>query len=122
MKTARNALALATLALVTADDHQARAALTCLRLGAGSLGLPEGATFSGPAGLVPERREIWLAISEAIRIDSVGASADYDPDAPWQPVEAGAWESVLATLLVRRDWDRIVETTASLEEPEQATA
>ena len=116
MKTARNALALATLALVTADDHQAQAALTCLRVGAGSLGLPEGATLSGPAGLVPERREVWLAVAEAIRLDTVGVSADYDPEAPWHPVEAGAWESVLATLLVRRDWPKIEETAASLQE------
>lgn len=120
-RTAREALALATLALCTASPDQARAVQTVLEKGAGHLPL-EGATYSSPAGLVPERREAWIAVSDAIRLDSVGLDQPWSHDAIWRPVHAGEWESVLATLLVERNWEEIERTARELERPEKPRA
>lgn len=116
-RTAREALALATLALATASGERARAVGVVLRLGAGHLPLPEGATYSSPAGLVPELREAWVAVADAIRLDTVGLDDPWRDDATWTPIRAGEWESVLATLLVEREWDEIERTARDLEHP-----
>lgn len=112
-RPAREALALATLSLSTASGERARSVSVILRLGAGHLETP-GLVYSSPAGLVPELREAWVAISEAIRLGSVGQD-EWRDDAPWRPTRAGDWESVLATLLVERDWDAIERTARELE-------
>jgi hypothetical protein len=110
------ALARLTQALAMCSDERAAAVRSILRRGAGLLGLPPGATLSGPAGLVPERREAWASLADTLRIDSVGVSGDWREDATWTPTRGGQWESVLATLLVERDWETIERTARELRE------
>lgn len=112
-RPAREALALATLSLASASGERARSVGVILRLGAGHLETA-GLVYSSPAGLVPELREAWVAVCEAIRLGSVGQD-EWRDDAPWRPTRAGDWESVLATLLVERDWDAIERTARKLE-------
>lgn len=110
------ALARLTHALATCSDERAAAVRTCLRRGAGLIPMPPEAQLASPAGLVPERREAWYALADALRIESVGASGDWRDDAEWTPVRAGDWESVLATLLVERDWEQVERTARELRE------
>lgn len=114
-----------THALAICSDERAAAVRTILRRGAGLLGLPSGAVLTAPAGLVPERRELWASLVDALRIDAVGVSEDWRADAEWTPIRGGQWESVLATLLIERDWETIERTARDLreewpEEPEPA--
>jgi hypothetical protein len=110
------ALTRLTHALATASEERAAAVRTCLRRGAGLIPLPPGAEIQAPAGLVPDRREAWYALTDALRIESVGVSSDWRDDAVWHPVRAGDWESVLATLLIERDWEQIEKTARELRE------
>ena len=112
--TLGDAAAHLTLGLATATDAQAAAIQAILTQGAGLLPLPEGAVLQGPEGLVPSRREAWVTLVDALRLDAVGHEA-WDPDAPVTLIRAGAWESVLATLVLERDWVTIERTAAELE-------
>lgn len=106
---------LSTCAPAQADDL-----LACLRFGAGHIGLPEGATCDQPSGLVPERREAWLALVDAVRLSVVGPSEDAPPDAPWTPTTCGDWEPVLASLVIAGEWDEIATTAADLRGQQEA--
>lgn len=110
----REAAARLTYALATCTDARAADVATILREGAGLLELPEGATLSSPAGLVLERREAWCSLIDALRLDAVGAEGEWDDAAVWTPTRAGQWESVLATLLIARDWTTIEQTARDL--------
>jgi hypothetical protein len=110
------ALAALTHVLATCTEERAAAVRTILRRGAGLIGLPDGAVLSAPAGLVPERRELWVTLADTLRIDAVGVSSDWRDSAEWTPVRAGQWESVLATLLIQRDWEQVERTAAELRE------
>lgn len=114
--TMDEALARLSHALATCSDDGAAAARTILRRGAGVIGLPPDAVLTAPAGLVPERREAWATLADALRIDAVGVSGDWRADAAFAPVRAGEWEAVLVTLLVERDWDAIERTANDLRE------
>ncbi len=125
---ADQALAQITHALATCTDARAAAIRTILRRGAGLMGLPPGATLTAPEGLVPERRELWVTLADTIRLDTVGVDGDWRAAAEWTPTRAGQWESVLATLVIARDWEQIEQTAAELreawpeEQPEPAAA
>ena len=108
------ALARLTHAIATAPDERAKAVRTCLRRGAGLIGLPAGAEFGAPAGLMPDRRELWISLVDALRIDAVGVDGEWDAAADWSPVHAGDWESVLGTLLIEGEWAKIEETAEDL--------
>lgn len=103
---AREALDALTSALATASAEDAAAALRVLRDGAGLLDEPK-IVYEAPAGLVPERRPIWIACVEAIRLGSVGLDGQWDDAASWEPVFVGDWESVLASLIIARRWSDI---------------
>lgn len=113
-----------THAIATASDKRAAAIRTILRRGAGLIGLRAGAVLTAPAGLVPERRELWVNLIDALRIDAVGVSSDWRADAEFTTVLAGQWESVLASLLIARDWETIERTATDLraEWPEELEA
>lgn len=91
--------------LLAATPEQAQAARDVLRLGAGHLGLPDGASFVEPAWLPAERREVYIACVEAVHLDEGD---------DWTLIHAGDWESVLATLVIEGDWAKIEETAAEL--------
>lgn len=83
-----------------------------LRIGAGDLGLPGGAIMPEPAELPRDRRYAWYALVDGIRY---GGGAGEDGDAhTFRPVHAGAWEAVLATLVIEANWNRISETAKEL--------
>lgn len=83
-----------------------------LRLGAGSLEIPDGATMAEPAELPVERRPWYIALVDGIRY--LGGAGEDGDDREWVPVHAGAWEAVLATLVVEADWERIRATADEL--------
>jgi hypothetical protein len=112
--TAQEALARMTHALAMASDIQFEQIETILRQGAGDLGLPDGARLLEPAGLVDERREVWVTLQDSLRIDTVGVDEDWNPRAEWEPVYAGNWESVLVSLVIEQDWVRIHKTADEL--------
>jgi hypothetical protein len=108
--TVSDALARLSHALVTCSDSCAHDIATILHLGAGQMGLPEGAVCGAPPGLVNDRRKAWLALSEAIRTNHSHLAAS------WTPIHAGNWESVLATLVIEGDWEKIASTAADLRQ------
>ncbi len=112
----RDAYAHVTMALATATDEQAAAVRTILRGGAGLLGLPEGATLSAPQGLVLDRRELWCTLVDSIRVATAGASGEPGESDCFRLVQAGDWETVLASMLIRRDWTTIERTARELDE------
>lgn len=95
--------------LVAATPDQVRDLASILRLGAGDLGLPEGATMAEPRELPVAARPIYAALAEAV----AHMSGD-GLDAAWEPVEAGAWEPVTASLVIAGEWGRICECAEDL--------
>lgn len=89
--------------LTTATEAQARDVRDILRLGAGDLGLPEGAVMTAPGGLPAERRHAYCSLVDGIRYLGGGD----DPDGEYHPVRAGSWEPVLAALVIDGEWDQI---------------
>lgn len=96
--------------LVSIPDHAARDLRDILRLGAGDLGLPDGAVLDGPEEMKPDRRIAYCSLVDGIRCLGGGEKAT----AEFQPVRAGAWEAVLATLVVEGQWEKIRETADDL--------
>lgn len=115
----RDAYAQLTMVLVTASEEHAAAVRTILHRGAGLLPLSDGATLSGPPGLVPDRREAWASLIEAIRVSMVGASGEPTDADRFQPVRAGDWETVLVSLLLARDWPTIERVARDLTDEER---
>ncbi len=105
----QNALERLTHRIATATSDQIDAAMTCLRLGAGWLGDGANGVPTGPSGLEPSRRWLWIACAEAIGSEN------------WAPVRVGAWEPVLATLILEGDWSAIAQTADELRR-EEATS
>ncbi len=89
---------------------------TILVRGAGLLGLPKGAWLTHPAGLVVERRDLWVTLADVIRIGSAGLDADWRDEAEFTPVRSGQWESVLVSLIIERDWATIRRMARDLRE------
>lgn len=104
--TKRDAQRAVSHALAVCSDEQARDVADILRLGAGLLGLPEGAALSAPTGLVPQRREAWFSLIEAIRLDRDSEQ--------FRSVRSGDWETVLASLVILGDWATIAQTAEDL--------
>ena len=93
--------------LRVASEEQHRDVADILRLGAGCMPLPDGAVLTAPGALPPERRESYCNLCEGITWLST-AGAEY------VPVYVGAWEPVLATLVLEANWPCIAETAAEL--------
>lgn len=88
---------------------------TCLQLGAGQIWLFEPETvFTHPSGLIPSRRLAYHTLVETIYLDAWPPESPNDPEAPFQACHAGAWESVLVTLVLEGDWGKIEETAKEL--------
>lgn len=98
--------------LAECSPSQARDIRDVLRLGAGEIGLPDGATMSEPAELPSERRPYWISLVDGIR--HLGGAGEDGDQKPFAPVRAGAWEPVLATLIIEAQWERIRETADDL--------
>lgn len=98
--------------LAECTAEQARDVRDILRLGAGDMGLPDGATMDEPADVPAERRPHWYALVDGIRY--YGGAGEDGNDGDFVPVHGGAWEAVLATLVVESDWPRIRETADGL--------
>lgn len=111
--TKREAYDKLLVALRDATDEQALALKTCLRLGAGCLGLPDGSVLTVPQGLPADRRETYLSLCEGIRWLSTEETTD---DTTYRPTRAGAWEPVLATLTIDGAWPQIIDCARELEE------
>jgi hypothetical protein len=117
--TASEAIACIALRLATCSPEQAQDVSDIVRLGAGLFDLEEGCVMVEPSGLIPKRRVAYTVLADTIRIDTVGVYHNYNPDAPWHPIHSGAWESVLVTLIIEGDWERITETAAELRREEE---
>jgi hypothetical protein len=91
--------------LAECSEAQARDIRDLLRMGAGDLGLPEGAVATEPAELPPERRPHWFSLVDGIRY--LGGAGEGGDDREFRPVHGGSWEPVIATLVIEGDWDRI---------------
>jgi hypothetical protein len=96
--------------LFEASDSEARDVRDVLRLGAG--GLPDDATMAEPADLPADRRSHWYSLVDGIRYGG-GAGEDGD-NRDFVPCYSGAWEAVLATLVIGADWQKIRETADEL--------
>ncbi|HEY3305237.1 MAG TPA: hypothetical protein VGL70_17070 [Candidatus Binatia bacterium] len=98
-------------ALVLCSPEQASAVNDILEIGAGDIAPPKDATLSGPAEVPVERRHSYDNLMDAVygcRPDSGGEE--------WQPVHAGDWESVLATLVIEGAWDKIEQVAKELRD------
>jgi len=93
--------------LSSATEEQARNVNVILERGAGCLPLPDGAVMTGPTELPPDRRHAYCNLVDGLRYLSVDGNQ-------YVPVHAGAWEAVLATLVIEEQWDTIAGTAADL--------
>jgi hypothetical protein len=106
-------------ALATCSEAQAQDVCDILRYGAGYMPLPEGAMphfgdaqLEASFPLDARLRDALIDLQDAVH--ETGSHHEVDPE--WTPVRAGAWESVLATLVIEGDWAQIAETARELRE------
>jgi len=87
-------------------DEQYGAVKTMMEIGAGLMGLPEGAHLTAPVDVQTQRRDVLASLTDAIYDCAAG------DDFPMP--RAGGWEYVIATLVIERDWETIDRTAADL--------
>ena len=95
-------------ALMEASAEQFAQVKTLMEKGAGCLGLPEGSYLAEPVDVQQERRCVLAELVDAVY--------DYEQGDEFSLPRAGAWEYVIATLVIERDWEKIGETAKELEE------
>ena len=95
---------------------QAQDIRDCLRYGAGLIPLPDGSVLTEPGGLTPDLREAYCNLVDGIRYLSGDPRAEENiaDVSEYRPIHAGAWDPVLATLIIEQQWDTIARTAADL--------
>lgn len=111
--TRKEAGAILKSTLTACTEQQAQDINDILEIGAGNIRQPEGVVFSGPKEMPNSRREAYMGL-----IDTVYDCDPQSGEKEWQPVQAGAWESVLATLVIQGTWETIAKTANQLREEE----
>lgn len=106
-------------ALAVCSEEQARDVADILERGAGLMPMPEGSVieFGNPEINASFPNDSRLRHALVNLIDAVYETGSrYEDEPNWTPVHAGAWESVLATLVIEGDWAKIAETAKELRE------